>query len=260
MKNLKWVWILFIELWDLQLQLVFTHGAVSAEHLSHWLSALRVDDYKSVCSAAAPADERIYNMKTHLDGGGGGGSDLWDDCDLQPNWKHAETEKRETCWSVDSHVWWRAGPGCQDHQHISPALPGNNCVTRSREGQAGTIIQSNTQHTHRGNNQPQETWHRLNHHKGNRRDVSDSPLMPVVDLVDVSKHDPVLPFQVLWNSLTGHGAHVALNTHTHGHMSLIKSEVSRWKSKLLSQFKTWMLQHVIDEGISVIYKGHKQII
>lgn len=35
--------------------------------------------------------------------------------------------------------------------------------------------------------------------------------MPVVDLVDVSKDNPVLSSHVLWDALVGHHGHVALN-------------------------------------------------
>lgn len=64
--------------------------------------------------------------------------------------KCSDWEKKRTLvshWSLGSHVWWRVGPGCLDHPHISPALPGNNCVTRSTEGQAKAANQPNT-HTH----------------------------------------------------------------------------------------------------------------
>ncbi len=67
-----------------------------------------------------------------------------------------------------------------------------------------------------------------------RRHISDSLLMPIMDLVDVSKHNPVLPFHVLWNSLISHGGHVALHTHTHTHTHTLitTEEVSRWKIKI----------------------------
>lgn len=42
--------------------------------------------------------------------------------------------------------------------------------------------------------------------------------MPVIDLVDVPKHNPVLSFHVLWNSLISHCGHVALHTHTETHV------------------------------------------
>lgn len=48
-----------------------------------------------------------------------------------------------------------------------------------------------------------------------RRHSSDSLFVPVVDLVDVSKHHPVFSPHIFWNSLTGHCGHVALHTHTH---------------------------------------------
>lgn len=44
---------------------------------------------------------------------------------------------------------------------------------------------------------------------------SDSLLMPVIDLVDISKHNPVLSSQVLRNALITHGGHVTLYKHKH---------------------------------------------
>jgi len=115
------------------------------------LRALRADECKTVYSAAAPAHRLICGINTHLDGRGPRlhtQSDLW-----SKRWPSAKlkTQRNETFhphtlthWSVDSHVWWRAWPGCRDHTHISPALPGNNCVTRSREG--GIIIHTHSHH------------------------------------------------------------------------------------------------------------------
>lgn len=70
-----------------------------------------------------------------------------------------------THWSSDSHVWWRAGPSCLAHPHISPALPGNNCVTQRSEGQARTVIQP-SRHTQPGTSQGMS--HTLNNHKTRR--------------------------------------------------------------------------------------------
>ena len=50
-----------------------------------------------------------------------------------------------------------------------------------------------------------------------KRRRSDSLFVPVVDLVDVSKHHPVFSPHIFWNSLTSHCGHVALHTHTHTH-------------------------------------------
>lgn len=59
-----------------------------------------------------------------------------------------------------------------------------------------------------------------------------SLFVPVVDLVDVSKHNPVLPSHVLWNALTGHRGHVALYEQKDA------SPVSHWMSKCES-FVSW---------------------
>lgn len=80
-------------------------------------------------------------------------------------------------------------------------------MTRCREGQAGIVIPPNEEIV--------QMSEEVRGEKDDRGDVSDSLLMPVVDLVNVSKHNPVLPFHVLWNSLISHGGHVALHTPSH---------------------------------------------
>lgn len=76
-------------------------------------------------------------------------SELWSVRRLEPLAKVKACREREKkvnkhpChWSLDSHVWWRGGPSCLAHQHISPALPGNNCMTQRSEGQANQLTQA----------------------------------------------------------------------------------------------------------------------
>lgn len=99
----------------------FTQNVASAGQLSHSVAASRAlfRSQMFVRSFTAPDKNPLAGNKVKAVFGSV----------LQPSARLKTCRRHLVHWSVDSHVWWRAGPGCLDHSHISPTLPGNNCRT-----------------------------------------------------------------------------------------------------------------------------------